>query len=316
MIGSKSAERHRVHCTGFTLIEVLVVVFIIGLLVALLLPAVQSAREAARRAQCANNLKQIGLALHSYEGLHGCLPGGGNGIGYSLHTMLLPHLEQKALYNACNFSVRFSDAGAGWANSTVLRTTLGVLVCPSETSPALTKTSYAGNRGVGERIRRDSGAFRPTSVGPLRPSDFTDGLSNTAAISEWAVGPGDIRLKDAAGSVFSTFNSLNGEANVDPFVAECRSLGPSAATVNDNDKGVFWMKGGYRHTLYNHMLPINGRSCVSDGQVQEGAYSAASRHPGGAHTVFADGHVKFHAETMALPVWRAIGTRDAGDSAE
>jgi prepilin-type N-terminal cleavage/methylation domain-containing protein/prepilin-type processing-associated H-X9-DG protein len=132
---------------GFTLIELLVVISIIAVLIALLLPAVQSAREAARRAQCVNNLKQIGLALHNYHTTHGTFPlggtvalfGGSYGPGYSAgwgtwsaQALMLGYLEQMPLYNACNFNWAVAT-GPGWnINLTVSTSVVGVFVCPSD----------------------------------------------------------------------------------------------------------------------------------------------------------------------------------------
>jgi prepilin-type N-terminal cleavage/methylation domain-containing protein len=138
---------------GFTLIELLVVIAIIAVLIALLLPAVQSAREAARRIQCVNNIKQMGLALYNYESAVGCFPSGviskiaetnwtlpaGNctafptdlGPGWSLFALSFPYYEQQNLSNGINFSLLIPDP----ANMTARETTIGMLICPSDTGP-------------------------------------------------------------------------------------------------------------------------------------------------------------------------------------
>ena len=136
-------EFHRTR-RGFTLIELLVVIAIIAVLIALLLPAVQSAREAARRAQCTNNLKQIGLAMHNYLTAHNVFPPGTAAsyntvnpgcmasMGWSAQALMLGYLEHTPLYNAANFMLDPLQNDSHWANSTVLFTRLAAFICPSD----------------------------------------------------------------------------------------------------------------------------------------------------------------------------------------
>ena len=204
---------------AFTLIELLVVIAIIGVLIGLLLPAVQSAREAARRAQCANNLKQIGLALHNYESAQGVFPmsttGAGAGPGgrclngfYSWHVAILPQLEQQPLYNAINQSIGMADncadidlyfslsVSATHPNATAAATVLGVFLCPSDSpepsqvfgTARLAPSNYAGNVGwtpdtsgptSGPRIGRHTGL-----IGLLNPAQPNDWHTGPVRISE------------------------------------------------------------------------------------------------------------------------------------
>jgi prepilin-type N-terminal cleavage/methylation domain-containing protein/prepilin-type processing-associated H-X9-DG protein len=200
---------------GFTLIELLVVISIIAVLIALLLPAVQSAREAARRAQCTNNLKQIGLGMHNYHSTHGTFPLGGTkgpndayGPAYTLgwgtwsaHALMLGYLEQQPLYNAANFSWAVI-MGSGWRiNTTVSNSIVNTFLCPSDDMapiPVPANAQWSGRlnnyfASVGTTIAYQgaldtTGCF--TQAGrAYGVQNFTDGTSNTIAFAEALVGP-------------------------------------------------------------------------------------------------------------------------------
>ena len=183
---------------GFTLIELLVVIAIIAILIALLLPAVQQAREAARRIQCKNNLKQIGLALHNYLDVYTCFPPGGTwphpvgasgnvGGPYSPQARLLPYLEQANLANLIDFSRPYGD------QPDVSKVRVGSFICPSDVNDRRTDNgkhwsfTYAANAGEwliwdAATQRKGSGAFGQNSK--IGPRDFTDGTSNSITFSE------------------------------------------------------------------------------------------------------------------------------------
>ncbi len=204
---------------GFTLIELLVVVAIVGLLVALLLPAVQAAREAGRRIQCTNHLKQLALAMHDYHAAHECFPPGGlpstrlaiaarcGGLGsWSAHSRMLPHLEQSALANGINFEVcNISDPITQGMNSTAVATRVLGFLCPSSSPPNSPIHGWAipapGNNyfaSVGPSLNYGgyqteaaaSGAF-PWGGPAIGARDIRDGLSQTIAFGEWRTGDFD-----------------------------------------------------------------------------------------------------------------------------
>ncbi len=151
---------------------------------------------------------------------------------------------------------------------------------------------------------------------PVRPSDITDGFSQTVAVSEWVVGPGSPNPlpRDALGTIFDLGLPLNDRIDLDRFAAACLGVDPSKQAIAENEKGHEWLYGSYTDTLYNHNLSINMPSCMSQGSVYDGAYSVSSRHSGGAQSVFADGHVRFFRGGLDRTAWKALGTRNGGET--
>lgn len=301
---------------GFTLIELLVVLAIIGLLIALLLPAVQAAREAARRNQCGNNLKQIGLAIHNYVTTVNTLPPGydfkGDWDQWSSSCHLLSEIEQGSLYHAINFTnVKVSGRGPGWPssplNSTVFNTKVAVWLCPSDTDRLTNPQghdNYCGNWGI-KPLRYQSSLNGPFSGGPEQPligvtlAAITDGTSNTACYSERVKGIGDgsaLAYTQAADGIFpsSSWYSLPqpDDANVSPttFYNDCK-----AVSIQTGEQGSYGAPGGFwwqmlnGNVCYTHIMPPNSINCAF-GYVHLSAPNGTPvgspdvRHPMGALT--------------------------------
>jgi prepilin-type N-terminal cleavage/methylation domain-containing protein/prepilin-type processing-associated H-X9-DG protein len=344
--------------SGFTLIELLVVIAIIAVLIALLLPAVQAAREAARRAQCVNNLKQIGLALHNYLSSINTFPPGrfnthitGNGNVWGGYSQLLPQLEQQALYNSLNFGLApelEASLASAAANSTGAATFINALICPSDSSPAVVITvsgenyashNYDLNVGSGYPLveRFPAGVTSPfagTPNGPffenrgVGPAEFTDGMSNTVAVSEtirstasstYANDPTRVFL--VTGDNKTTGPPLTSDAD---YVSLCLSL-PASTTQFQATKGVRWHYGAPGHTMYNHCRPPNDlkpdcrgglpHSDKSDPNWSFLSLNVTSRswHSGGVNSLMADGHVQFIKNTVNVTTWQSLGTRNGGE---
>lgn len=309
---------------AFSLIELLVVILIIGILVALIVPAIQAAREASRRAVCSNNLRQMGLAIASYASLTDHSPPGNHHHGYSLHVALLPYLEQRPLYDGINFAERpfgILPGSAPTGNSTVFQTRVAAFVCPSDaaSAPGPACTSYAGNMGFGycESVPSyhacRNGAISYSADVAVRIQGFSDGLSATAILSEWLYNPSPPSRKDERRSLFLMTAPQRSAQEYEQSVAACWGIDPSASGIEPQGRGSSWFHGTIAKTLYTHALPVNDRSCLNGSSTILGLVTAASQHPGGAHSLFADGHVAFIPETIAPGAWRAMGTRSGND---
>ena len=303
---------------GFTLIELLVVIAIIAVLIALLLPAVQQAREAARRSQCKNNLKQIGLALHNYHDTFGCFPiadvnGGSNQV--SAHARLLPYLEQGPVYGLVDFNVAFDHAN----NVTARAVEVVVFRCPSdtETLPATIggRNNYYWNAGNGVVMYASGATGQPAANGiidhnrKIKMANVIDGTSSTAAFSEKMTGDGN---NGVSSPLTDTFRPGTYPNTADEAVQQCNSADLTNLSFQGySNVGGPWIQQYHSTNQYNHVMPPNGRSCMfPPGRI---ATAANSRHVGGIHSLMCDGSVRFISSNVDLSNWRKIGSIDGGE---
>jgi len=300
--------------TGFTLIELLVVIAIIAVLIALLLPAVQQAREAARRTQCKNNLKQIGLAVHNYESTTGCIPPGrlsyaspaapGGSTTNGFLTYVLPYIDQAPAYSQYNF-----DKGCfSPDNEPIISMIVPAYLCPStpvsprtltlpnqidssQPSVKAAVTDYFGIRNirrvvpVGTAITAADGVMIQNSA--LRFASITDGMTNTILLLEIAGRPEHFVLRRSEGAIGGGFNfysswSFNAAMAINNYTAD------GTATASTSVYG----------------------PCIMNCNNQFQAYSF---HTGGAHAVLCDGSVRFLSENMSSDVYFRLGCRNDGE---
>jgi len=303
---------------AFTMIELFVVVAILGIVAALTLQAVASAREAARSAQCIANMRQMGIALHSYASIHEMFPPseilvpGTNYtvMEYSTHLSLLPFLDNAVLYNAMNMKFCMYDRPGTPVieNRTVRNAHLSVFVCPSDDRPDLSN-SYRFNRG--RRILRGG---RQYTEGPFciaripRLTFFSDGLANTAVMSERLSGTFD---ESAPASIRNTktVSTLGRTAELDEdYIPRC--LAETEAWWNVYS-GRYWLYYGLFYTNYNHNgVPNDPRgSCGS----YSGLQPPRSNHAQSVNVLFGDGHAVTVRNSIAQAVWASLGSPDSGD---
>lgn len=328
-----SIERPAEFRNAFTLVELLVVIAIIGILVALLLPAIQAAREAARRSQCSNNLRQLGLALQNYESARGRLPSLEN--NYTPTATLLPYCEEAQL--AALFDFKQSASTSTPASEQAAATPVSIFLCPSDAEPVVHAISsgtstlnwagsnYAinGSSGVGTWENCDPFGNKTDGLcyvdSKLRFSQVTDGLSKTIAFAESLRGPCDTVDSGATPDVqvYVAYLGMDVGAlttTADAAEANGAQAAISAATSWNSQRLANWFKmDKIPGTIMIGRFPPN--SPIPDlGSRRIRVSAARSRHSGGVNVCLADGSVRFFANDIAYRNWQAWWTRAGGET--
>jgi len=332
----------RLNCDrrGFTLVELLVVIAIIGILVALLLPAVQAAREAARRMQCQNNLKQIALGVLNYESTYRRIPASavvnlsvtstGNNGSWGVHGRILNYLEQSSLYDQV-------DINTAWDYQMAIDALrIPTYTCPSDPGtnqirdngpgrPKLVPTSYGFNLGTWfvfnpSTRQGGDGAFYPNSH--LSMASFIDGTSNTliaAEVKAWTTytrngGPSGTTIPGdatAASAIVTTGSQIKSTGHTEWPDGRVHHTG-FTATLTPNSFVPFVNGGQTVDADYNSWQEGKNGSA---GNPTYAIITSRSFHPGGVNVALVDGSVRLIAETIELRTWRALATRAGGEVA-
>lgn len=321
MIGRRTCR------AGFTVVEVLVVLTLLGILVALILPALQYSRATARRVECTNRLRQIGVALASFEAQRREIPPARSSpSGLAWTTFLLPWLDQTSVFQQIDFTA--TERQDDEYNSLSLHR-IPQFLCPDS---ALERgTNFLGNVGTsyldvppqhvrGKRI--ENGFFAlgvvsgESSHRRLRLSDMTDGLSTTVAVSESRQAgpptPQNARVGSSRGLAFRLLSPGETAADYAAFVDACDSLtGPQRVS---RTIGAAWHDGEIFDSLYTHHLPPNRNNCMfalaGTGMIAaRSVATASSQHGSGAHVLLADSSTRFMSQDIAYDIWRSLGTR-------
>ncbi len=322
---------------GFTLIELLVVISIIGVLVALLLPAVQSAREASRRASCSNNLKQMGIAIYSYESATHLLPAAGESVKYgtmppptqfvdgpSVFARLLPYMEQEQIFNAINFNLEYNNNTGG--NVTAFSTSISIFLCPSASSinsgghdTLDPKDTMIQKRGIGYGVV-DYGATCFTEINPTGAAAAGNNypatpLRNMATRSDGLLKQGYTSVAMVRDGMANTMAIAEDAGRDARFTSEYQETSSNVPAGYRR----FWRWGepansiGVSGVVNNKTRPMNDQTPYANtcppGCIGAGANDEIfSWHPGGANVLFGDGSVKYVKEGVNPIVLRGLVT--------
>jgi prepilin-type N-terminal cleavage/methylation domain-containing protein len=308
---------------GFTLVELLVVIAILGILIALLLPAVQAAREAARRSSCSNHLKQMGLALQTYHDTYKAFPfGAAGGWGHTWHAYILPFMEHEPLYDV--FPSPWSDSGNPTDSTTsgdsgrlleVCRTPVAVFKCPSQPGGPTDSRTLNGitNRVVGNYLGNAGGNLQ-TDDGLM--SGVDPRTSNGVLLAYNMIHPrgrrAPIAMRDILDGTSSTVlagEAINEWGSTSTYCNRCDRNYPYSNNIDSN------RNGDNSGTDYSECLGSTYFAINNEGTQNQRELSFGSYHPGGCQVVLCDASARFVSDTIDITVWRAVGSRAAGEVA-
>lgn len=297
-----------------TLVELCVAIAVVGILISLLLVAIQATRESARKISCANNLRQVGLAIQNYVSQNHVFPPGGGG-GFSFHVRILPFLGETNRYNQVDFGRRGEDqVGDEWAHVP------SVITCPSDpftyTDQNVTSTNYIGISGGGPGANYNGtivAVSRKRDLPMVSPSYITDGLSNTLVVTEASAylryGTGEAS-SDRRAKMFHTPRAYTMPDELDLFASDCFSS--TSLSASNTGLGAFWTEPSTGVTKLDCIFPKQPRNCANLRSKVNALFAPSSLHSNGVYCAFADGSISILQQTIDASVWQSLGSRNDG----